>query len=204
MIINRDRSKWFGASDTSKLFGNFNTISFKMFWLEKLGVIKNDFSNSYMKTGNLFEIPIIEKIRDITGEKIKLGKRPYYIRKLRLRANVDGYTKDKVIEIKTTKKMFKKVPLNYWRQCQTLMFALKKHKCELWAYELTDFDYDAPYYPIIDEKRLKKFEIEYDESFIQNEYLPRLRYLSKCLKRGLFPRLENLTANLAEYGMTKK
>lgn len=187
MITNKDRSKWFGASDTSRIFGNYNTDTFRLWWLVKLGVTQNNYSNQYMDVGNILEIPIINKIKAITGEKIKLGKRPLYIRKYRLRANLDGYTRHKVIEIKTTKEMFQKVPLSYWRQCQVLMFATKKHKCELWAYEVSDEEYQAPYFAEIDGSRLRKFVIEYDENWIKTKYIPRIKYLARCLKGRKYP-----------------
>ena len=39
----------------------------------------------------------------------------------------------------------------------------------------------------IDKNRIKMLEIEYDESFIKNEYLPKLEILTKCLKEGGYP-----------------
>lgn len=186
MITNQDRSKWFGASDTSTIMGNWNTASFGHWWLVKLGVIHDHFDNIYTRTGNLMEIPIIHAIEAAEGRKIRLGKRPVYVRKYRLRANYDGLC-DTVVEIKTAKKMFKAVPKGYWQQCQVLMYATGRRKAELYAYELTEFDYDAPYFPEIDLNRLKRFEIEYDKGFIQNEYLPRLKVLAKALRRGRFP-----------------
>lgn len=191
MITNKDRSKWFGASDTSTLFGSYDTDTFRLWWLVKLGIVSNDFSNKYMDVGNILEIPIINKINAITGENIKLGKRPIYIRKYRIRANLDGYTKNKVIEVKTTKKMFEKVPLNYWRQCQALMFSSKKRICELWVYEVSEEEYEAPYFAEIDENRLKKFIIEYDENWIKEQYIPRVKYLANCLKRRIYPKWLN-------------
>ena len=40
---------------------------------------------------------------------------------------------------------------------------------------------------MIDKERLEHHEIEYDENFIVNEYLPNLRILTKCLEEGVFP-----------------
>ncbi len=187
MITNTDRSGWFGASDTSMLFANTNTDSFRLWWLVKLGIIKNDFINIYTNTGNLLEIPIIEKIREITGEKIKLGKHPYYIKDKRIRVNIDGYTKTKNIEIKTSKTGFSKPSLAYFRQCQVIMYVTKKLYCDLWVYTLLPDDYLTPYFPSIDAERLSKISIQYDECFINNEYIPRVNYFSECLRKKVFP-----------------
>lgn len=186
MITNQDRSKWFGASDTSTIMGNWETETFGLWWLTKLGIVQTHYDNIFMRTGNLMEIPIIRAIEKSEGRKIKLGKRPVYVRRYRLRANYDGLC-DTVVEIKTTKKMFKTVPKGYWQQCQVLMYATGRKKAELYAYELTGFDYDAPYFPEIDLNRLKRFEIEYDKEFIRREYLPRLKVLAKALRHGRFP-----------------
>ena len=37
MIHNQDRSGWFGASDTARIMGNWNTQTFARWWGEKLG-----------------------------------------------------------------------------------------------------------------------------------------------------------------------
>ena len=39
----------------------------------------------------------------------------------------------------------------------------------------------------IENERLEMIPIEYDKEFIQNEYLPKLEILTKCLKEGVFP-----------------
>jgi len=44
MITNKDRSGWFGASDTSTIVGNYKTKTFKKWWLVKLGLSENDYS----------------------------------------------------------------------------------------------------------------------------------------------------------------
>ena len=38
MIASKDRSGYFGASDVDKIVGNYNTKSFKKWWLEKIGI----------------------------------------------------------------------------------------------------------------------------------------------------------------------
>ena len=76
MIRNQDRSKWFGASDTSIIMGRWHTETFKKWWLTKLGFGAEHYTSIYMAVGNLMEIPIIHMIEEQEGRKIKLGKRP--------------------------------------------------------------------------------------------------------------------------------
>lgn len=187
MIKNQDRSKWFGASDTDMVVGNWDTESFKEWWSIKLGYKKSGYRSWVMDCGNIMEIPIIRFIEKREKKKISIGKHPYYVFGLRLRVNYDGLRRNEVIEIKTTEEHWKNVPKKYWRQCQVLMFRKKKRMTSLYAYKMETEDYYSPYFPVIDEKRLKRYEIHYDDSFIENEYKPRLKYLASCLKQKKFP-----------------
>ena len=190
MIKNQDRSKWFGASDTSKIMGNWETESFKDWWLVKLGIETNSVRTWVMDCGNIMEIPIIRFIEKLEKTKIRIGRRPYYNFRLRLRCNYDGLRKNEVVEIKTTGKGFGKVPKAYWQQCQVLMYRKKKQKTTLYEYRMEDIDYLNPYFPSLDKNRLYRHEIVFDRVFIEKEYLPRLRYLARCLKAKRFPRVD--------------
>ena len=189
MITNNDRAGWFGASDTSYVVGNYDTQSFADWWGVKTGFISNTYSSWAMKVGNIMEHQIVDHLNRLNrqGYGIKKGVNPVYRSHLRLRANYDGITRKELVEIKTSCKEFSKVPLNYWRQCQVLMYATKRKKCVLWLYVLDVFDYQNPYFANIDQDRLKRFDIDYDAEFIKNEYLPRVTYLANCLRKGLFP-----------------
>ena len=191
MIKNQNRSHWFGASDTSMIMGNWETESFKNWWLVKLGVTQNNLSSWVMDCGNIMEIPIIRFIEKLEKQKIHIGKRPYYKLGLRLRCNYDGLRKNEVVEIKTSGAGFKKVPKNYWQQCQVLMYCKKRKYPSLYLYYMTDADYLNPYFPAIDKTRLVRHEIMFDKGFIDNEYLPRLRYLARCLKAKIMPKVED-------------
>lgn len=187
MIKNQNRSKWFGASDTDMVVGNWNTDTFKEWWSIKLGYKDKGYHSWIMDCGNIMEIPIIRFIEKKEGRKIAIGKHPYYRLTYRLRVNYDGLRKDEVVEIKTTEKFWETVPKKYWRQCQVLMYRKRKKKTGLYAYRMESGDYASPYFPIIDEKRLKRYEIDYDEYFIENEYKPRLKYLASCLRAKKYP-----------------
>lgn len=186
MITNTDRSGWFGASDTHILMGNWETETFKKFWLVKLGVIQDNFSNRYTEAGNLLEIPIIRAIERSEGRKIKLGRRPVYRKDILLRANYDGLC-DTVVEIKTSKNGFRDVPKSYWMQCQALLLATKRKEAELYMYKMEEIDYICPWYADIDVRRLKKFSIPLDVKWIEEIYFPRMRYLAHCLRERRYP-----------------
>ena len=182
MIQSQDRSNYIGASDSSFVVGNWATKTFANWWLEKLGLRKNQLKTEAMMAGNNYEHKILDSL-EIKG----LEKDNQFIID-RLRVNLDGNTDTCIYEIKThnANKEFK-VPKNYWRQAQVEMYASQIHKLYIVAYELNEDDY-INYFNKIDKDRLQLIEIEYDENFIKNEYLPKLKILTECLKNGVFPK----------------
>jgi hypothetical protein len=182
MIESKDRSGWFGASDTDRIIGSFNTKTFIDWWLTKEGVTSNNFESAEMNAGTHWEHRILEYV----NEDMEMDKQ-ILIPELRLRINLDGNTEDTDYECKTYKanKVFK-VPLKYKRQVWVQMFGSKLRKAYIVAYGLTENDY-INYLAPIDKDRLGLFPIEYNEDFINNTYLPRLRYLVYCLNEGIFP-----------------
>ncbi len=181
MISSQDRSQYIGASDTSMVVGNWETKTFANWWLEKLGLYKNTLKNIAMQTGTNYEHKILDSIEIDGMEKDK------QIINDRLRVNLDGNTKDCIYEVKTynVEKEFK-VSKQYWRQAQVEMYASKIHKLYIVAYGLNENDY-INYFNKIDKARVKLIPIEYDEEFIKNEYLPKLKILTQYLKEGAFP-----------------
>ena len=181
MIQNQDRSYYIGASDTSMVVGNWNTKTFENWWLEKLGLYKNNLSTEAMKAGNNYEHKILNTL------EIKELEKDKQIVRDRLRVNLDGNTANCIYEVKThnAEKEFK-VSKQYWRQAQVEMFASNIHKLFIVSYGLEEKDY-TNYFNKIDSNRLKLTEVEYDEQFIQEEYLPKLKILTACLKEGVYP-----------------
>lgn len=190
MIQSQDRSYYIGASDTSMVVGNWTTKTFENWWLEKLGLNKNSFSTEATKAGNNYEHKILDSLEIENLQKDK------QIIIDRLRVNLDENTDTCIYEVKTHKseKEFK-VSKQYWRQAQVEMYASKIHKLFIVAYALEEQDYNN-YFNEIDKKRIQLIPIEYDEKFIESEYLPKLQILSKCLKKGVFP-----NANYTELSM---
>ncbi len=184
MIQSQDRSNYIGASDTSFVVGNWKTKTFEKWWLEKIGLNKNNISTEAMKAGNNYEHKILDAlgIEDLEKDKQIILDR--------LRVNLDGNTKTCIYEVKTHKeeKEFK-VSKQYWRQAQVEMYASGIHKLYIVAYGLVEKDY-LNYFNEIDKNRLELIPVEYDKKFINKEYLPRLEILTKCLKEGMFPCLQ--------------
>lgn len=181
MIQNQDRSGYFGASDTSMIIGNWETKTFEKWWLEKLGLNKNNISTEAMKAGNNYEHKILEAlgIQDLEMDK--------QIIKDKLRVNLDGNTNTCIYEVKTHKeeKEFK-VSKQYWRQAQVEMYATGIHNLYIVAYGLNEKDYDN-YFNKIDKLKIQMIKVDYEEGFIKSEYLPKLEILTNCLKEGVYP-----------------
>lgn len=187
MIASKDRSGYIGASDTKFVIGNWKTKTFEKWWLKKLGIDTSHIDNKYTMAGTNYEHKIIDALGIPNIEKDK------QIIKGRLRVNLDANTEDRIHEIKTYN-YEKGFDINkhkdYINQVQVQMYASDIHKAEIDAYGLIDEDYDN-YFNEIDKDRLSVHEIEYNEEWINNEYLPRFKYLEECLKNGIFPSEED-------------
>ena len=181
MIQSQDRSYYIGASDTSMVVGNWATKTFEKWWLEKLGFNKNDIKTEAMQTGTNYEHKILDALEIDGLEKDK------QIIIDRLRVNLDGNTSTCIYEVKThnIEKEFK-VSKQYWRQAQVEMFASNIYKLYIVAYGLQENDYKN-YFNEIDKERIKLLQVDYDEKFITEEYIPKLEILTRCLKEGVFP-----------------
>lgn len=194
MIRNHDRSGWFGASDTATIMGNWNTDTFRRWWLVKLGVRKDRFITPAMQCGTAYEHKILDALR------VKTRDRQVRIRSLRLRVNYDGESRQLITEVKTHSKPVFKVTKAYWQQCQVEMFAsgsglFRKRKfCRIVAYRVTEDELLNFFLPI-DENRLTQHKVDYDAEWVEGCYLPRLRYLAKCLRTGHWPQEEELCSS---------
>lgn len=184
MIASKDRSGWFGASDVGYIIGNWETKSFAKWWLEKIAFNTNNFTNDAMLAGTHYEHKILDFIK--VPEKDKQIKIP----ELLLRVNLDGNSDTTDFEIKTYRyeKGFK-LPLKYKRQVWVQLYASGLKKAYVVAYGLTDKDYKN-FFNDIDGERLSFYEIEPNDKFINEEFLPKLKYLVSCYHNGIFPRKE--------------
>lgn len=182
MIADKDRSGWFGASDTDKIIGNWKTKTFASWWMQKIGINRDHFNNRYTSAGTHYEHRILEAIEipmSFDGQII--------LEDLLLRVNLDGHTPDCIYECKTYKlESGFKMPKKYINQVQVQMFATGIHQAEIVVYGLTEDDYDNYFNPI-DPERLHRHSITYDKAWIYEVYLPKLTYLAECLKEGRFP-----------------
>lgn len=182
MIESKDRSGYFGASDVDKIVGNWKTATFEKWWLQKIGINRDHFDNKYTLAGTHLEHRILESL----GIPMELD-RQYIIEDLRLRVNLDGNDSDTIYECKTYKleKGFK-MPKKYIQQVQVQMMASGLRKAQIIVYGLKEEDYDN-YFLDIDPSRRDAVIITYDEKWINEVYLPKLRYLAECLNEGRFP-----------------
>ena len=182
MIKSQDRSGWFGASDIGYIVGNWETKSFERWWLVKLGLSKSNFATLAMMAGTHYE----HKILDSLGLDLQKDKQ-VKIRRYGLRVNLDGNTQNSIYEVKTYKREngFKLTRNYVWQVC-VQMFATGLRRAYIVAYGLDEEDY-YNYYNPIDPARLSYHKIEYDAQFIDTEFLPRVKYLKKCLRKGVWP-----------------
>lgn len=181
MIADKSRAFWIGASDTNYVVGNWQTDSFKKWWLQKLDLHESNFTNKAMKCGNAFEHKILDCIGCRKDHQILIPE-------LHLRVNYDGDREGTIYEVKTHKaeKAFK-VSKAYWRQAQVEMFTMNTKTLYIVSYALTEQEY-LNYFAPIEVERIKYHQVEYDEDFINNEYLPKLKKLGECLERGEMPK----------------
>ena len=182
MIESKDRSGWIGASDTDKVIGNWKTATFEKWWMQKIGINRDHFDNKYTSAGTHFEHRILESL----GIPMELDKQ-IILENLRLRVNLDGNDADTIYECKTYgfDKGFK-CPRKYINQVQVQMFASGLRKAKIIVYGLTEGDYDN-YFRDIDPDRRGEVIVTYDERWVNEVYLPRLKCLAECLKEGRFP-----------------
>jgi len=178
MITDNDRTYYFGCSDTHYIMSKFDTKTFQNWWRIKIGVTEDYTDTIYTRAGNLYEQPILDALFiPYRNEQIIIGQ---------LRANLDGRTDEMVVEVKThqSSKPFK-VTKAYWQQVQVEMYATWLEKCLLVAYGLNEEDYET--LNEIDIDRIETFEVEYDQAWIENEYLPRFHYLCECMESEVTP-----------------
>lgn len=178
MIHSKDRSGWFGASDTDRIMNRWDTPTFERFWLEKLGVSRSEFESLAMKTGTHLEGKVLDFLA------VSHRDRQIRLPSLLLRVNLDG--EDQIIhEVKTHRRELFSVTRPYWIQAQVEMYAARK-PLEIVAYRVLEEDYQNWLLPI-DPGRLTRHPVPYDREWVETRYLPRLRYLADCLRKGVWP-----------------
>jgi hypothetical protein len=182
MIHDHDRSGYFGASDVERIVGNWSTKTFTKWWMVKEGLIREDIVTDAMLAGTHWEHRILEFLHFPM-----VYDRQIIIEPLKLRVNLDGECNETIYECKTYKNENGfKVPKKYLQQVWVQMYATGFRRAYIVAYGLQYEDYDN-YYRDIDEHRLSLHEVDYNEVWIAEIFLPRLEYLAECLMNGKFP-----------------
>lgn len=200
MIHNKSRAGWIGASDSATVMGNWETKTFADWWNVKLGLAESSFSNQYTAAGTAYEHRILDAL-GVKGRDRQIRIRRIGKYRVRLRVNLDGED-DIIHEVKTHKTEKFTVSKAYWQQAQVEMFATKK-RLVIDAYRLLPDDYENFFNPI-DERRLSRHQVAYDASWVEREYLPRLVYLSRCMKEGRFPCKADYQTFRSTYEMRSK
>ena len=182
MIRTKDRAFWIGASDTKYVMGNWETPTFAVFWMEKLGLHKSTFESRAMNVGTHLEHRILAKVPRVIQTDLQLT-----FPELALRVNYDGTGENYICEVKTSSKPFK-VTKAYWQQAQVEMYAWFRQygvipEMEICAYMTSPDDYRNYFLPI-DEERMSFHKVEYDPKFIA-EYLDKLKHLKWCMEKGV-------------------
>ena len=183
MIKDRSRAGWIGASDSATVMGNWDTETFAKWWNIKLGLTDSNFSNQYTAAGTAYEHRILDHL-GIKGRDRQIRIKRIGKYRVRLRVNIDGED-DVIHEVKTHKSAKFTVTKAYWQQAQVEMYATGK-KLVIESYRMLPEDYDN-FFNEIDQTRLGRHPVAYDFRWVEREYLPRLIYLSKCMKEGRFP-----------------
>jgi hypothetical protein len=183
MIASHDRSGYIGASDTDKVIGNWKTKTWEKWWMQKIGINTDHFDNRYTIAGTNWEHRILDSLQLPHLEKDK----QIIIEDLRLRVNLDGNTPLRIKEVKTYQwAKGWKTPQKYINQVQVQMFGSGIHEADIVTYGLEEADYDN-FFRDIEPDRLQEIPVVYDPMWIEEVYLPRLKILAVCLKRGVFP-----------------
>lgn len=209
MIGEQSRSHFFGASDTRYVIAdNHETKTWKEWWAVKLGLSESDFKgNIYTEAGNKWEHPILKAL----GLNESEMDGTLYVPKYRLRVNYDGIKDGLITEIKTFRGdkefPYEESPKNnYWRQCQVEMYAyVSSHQNTtlppqlpqiatdrkgkpymlIAGYPLNPEEYYSDAVPLVDVNKIEAHQVFYDRKWIKSCYLPKLKKLSRQLKKGL-------------------
>lgn len=86
-------------------------------------------------------------------------------------------------------------PSSYVDQVQVELFATQKEMAYLYAYAVDERDYEAVEHGFtlpIAEDRLMYAVIHRDDEWLEEDYLPRLWYLCRCLEEERLPCMEDL------------
>lgn len=182
MIESKDRSGWFGGSDVDKIVGNWKTATWMNWWLEKIGIARNNIETVAMNAGTHKEHQILEYVSPL----MRMDKQ-ILIEDLRLRINLDGNIGKHIYECKThsAERVFKPSKKQI-QQVMVQMYGFESKEAHIVSYGLTEADYGNYFLPI-DPDRLFLHPIEYDEQWINAVFLPRITYLAECLKKGILP-----------------
>lgn len=186
MIAVKSRSGWLGGSDASRITGNRKTKTWEKWWMQKLGLFTDNYSNKFTMAGTYYEHRILKALAKDLGISMTLDEQ---VRNedLRVRINYDGTSGSAIYECKTynAEREFK-VSKDYWRQAQMEMWGKESDDLQIVAYPMTDEHYQN-YWLDVDPKLIELHRIERDDKWIDEVLVPNIEELAECLKEGRFP-----------------
>ncbi len=191
---NTDRHKFIGGSESKYVDMNYETMTFRKWWRNKLlARTPKGFSTYATELGNLLEHEISRaaKMHSLDAVDHKEGTIA--------RVNLDGLKGDHAIgEIKTAKVTIvhkwlktkkRDTDTAYRKQARHAMYVTGRKHAEIAVLPLTEFDYANPMKIIINPLKLVWFNYKW-EDFDMEEYDQRIKYLTHCYKNYLIPQNE--------------
>jgi hypothetical protein len=189
MIGQRNVYGYIGGSDANRLYGSFETKTFKDFWNERLTGIKlNEFNTNDTAVGNIME----HRVMDELG--IDPAYRDIFVKKEGTIAgiNTDALTPDAYDEIKTAlpKLPYKwlngrAISVNYRRQLMHGLYVTGRILGRLHVLPMTEQEKKNPFGLNI-KGRVVTFEFEVKD-FNMEEHHRRIMYLTKCFSEKIQP-----------------
>jgi len=189
MISERNTLGYIGGSDANKLFGSFETKTFKSWWSERLTGLKlNEFSTLDTAVGNIMESLILDEV-GISG-----NFRSIFVKKEGTIAgiNTDALDNECYHEVKTGGPGMvmdwlsgKAISVAYRRQVMHGLYVTERNLGKIHVLAMTKEDKKNPF--LMDVRgKVKTFEFR-AEDFEMDDYHRRVMYLTKCFSEKLEP-----------------
>jgi len=189
MIDQRNVYGYIGGSDANRIYGSFETKTFREFWGERLTGIKlNEFNTNDTAVGNIME----HRIMDEVG--IPLEYRDKFVKKEGTMAgiNTDALTPEAYEEIKTALPKYlykwvngKAISINYRRQIEHGLYVTGRNLGRLHVLPMTEQEKKNPFNLDI-RGRVVTFEF-HKKDFDIEEHHRRIMYLTWCFSEKIQP-----------------
>lgn len=189
MISERDTHGYIGGSDANKLFGSYETATFKAWWTERLTGLKlNEFSTLDTSVGNIMEAWILDEVGVSENFRSVFMKKEGTIAGINTDALDDGcYHEVKTAGPETVFNWLsgKAISVAYRRQVMHGLYVTGRNLGKLHVLPMTKAEKRNPFLMDIRGK-VKTFEFR-AEDFDMDDYHRRIMYLTKCFNEKVQP-----------------